>query len=402
MLTGTAVRDVREEALVARREGKQLKVLHLITWLQPGGIEKWLLTMLEQVDRSQVSIDFCCKGSSVGQLAPVARDKGATVVHCPLTASHVGFGRKFKRLVRQGCYDIVHNHLEAYSGYPVWLSRQLGVPVITSFHNTRFPAQTGLRWPVLRELRGLYSQLSVRYAMDHSDVVTGCSQGVLASLVNPDRNGSKHRVLYYGIPAVPIQDESARQRFRSSLGYSARTPLVLHVGRFLEQKNHLGLLEIWKRVLTRTPMARLLLVGDGVLRPKVETAVQGLGLEGTVRFLGTRADVKDIMGSCDVFLFPSLHEGLPVAALEAGGAGLPLVGTNVPGLNEIVEHGRTGLLHSVKDVEGMASSVSRLLHGKEEVRKLGDAARNRVRDRFSAASSAEGLMSLYYECLGHS
>jgi len=329
-------------------------------------------------------------------------DKGAAVVHCPLTASHVGFGRKFKRLVQQGQYDIVHNHLEAYSGYPVWLSRQLGVPVIASFHNTRFPPQTGLRRPILRELRAFYSRLSVRYAVDHSDVVTGCSQSVLAGVVSPDRNGRRQRVLYYGIPPLPVQDESARERFRSALGYSPSTPLVLHVGRFLEQKNHLGLLEIWRSVLTRTPTARLLLVGDGVLRPKVETAVQDHGLAGTVRFLGTRADVKEIMGSCDVFLFPSLHEGLPVAALEAGGAGLPVVGTNVAGLNEIVEHGRTGLLHSVRDVDGMASSVSRLLHGKEEARKLGDAARNRIRERFSAAASAEGLMSLYHECLGHS
>jgi len=379
---------------------KTLRVLHLITWLRPGGIEKWLLEMLEHVRRTECSMDICCKGRELGSLAAVARDLGALTYLCPMTMDHFSFARRLSRILMDGSYDILHNHVGAYSGFPVWIARRTGVRVITSYHNTHFAPQTMTRLPVLRELRAVYSRLSIGYAIRHSDLITGCSNSVLKSLVDPQRSADRHRVLYYGIRSAPRQNESARNAFRKALGYSMDTPLVLHVGRFFQQKNHLGLLQIWKRVLTRTPNARLLLVGDGLLRAAVERAAEELNLDGSVRFLGVRADVKEIMGSCDVFLFPSLHEGFGIAALEASGAELPVVGTNIPGLNEVVTDRETGLLHAIEDVEGMAASVSELLEERERGRKLGDAGRRKVREHFSAASSAERLLSLYHECLG--
>lgn len=377
-----------------------LRVLHLVTWLQPGGIEKWLLEMLEYVRRSECSMDVCCKGKELGSLAAVARDLGALIYLCPMTMDHFSFGRRLSRILMDGKYDILHNHVGAYSGFPVWVARRTGVRVITSYHNTHFAPQTMTRLPVLRELRAAYSRRSIRYAISHSDVITGCSNSVLNSLVGPGWSEDRYRVLYYGIRGAPRQNEGARSAFRKALGYSVDTPLVLHVGRFFEQKNHLGLLQIWKRVLARTPKARLLLVGDGLLRAAVERAAENLKLDGSVRFLGVRADVKEIMGNSDVFLFPSRHEGFGIAALEASGAGLPVVGTNIPGLNEVVADGETGLLHGIEDVEGMAAAVSELLEDKERAHKLGEAGRRRVREHFSATSSAERLLGLYHECLG--
>ena len=400
-MTGALVADRRGlDRNSTVQEKKRPKVLHLITWLQPGGIEKWLLEMLQQIPREECPMDICCKGSDLGILAGAARDRGALTYLCPMTINQFSFARRLSRILRDGGYDILHNHLGAYSGLPVWIARRMGIRVITSYHNTHFAPQTATRLPVLRELRALYSWLSVGYAVDRSDVITGCSQSVLTSVVGHEPNGDRYKVLYYGIPAAPAQVVSARDAFRMALGYPANTPLVLHVGRFLEQKNHLGLLEIWKRVVARVPPARLLLVGDGVLRPTVERAIQRHSLEDTIRLLGVRNDVRHIMGSCDVFVFPSRHEGFGIAALEASGAGLPVVGTNVAGLNEVVEHGETGLLHSVADVDGMARSLIKLLEEKDHARKLGDAGRRRVREQFSASASAKGLLGLYHECLG--
>jgi len=400
MLT-TSLRDRRGEALPVRaRQVQRPKVLHLITWLQPGGIERWLLEMLRQIPQAECAMDVCCKGPDLGVLAGAARDRGAVTYLCPLTVNPMSFANQLSRILKEGGYNILHNHLGAHSGLPVWIARRAGVRVMTSYHNTRFAPQTLTRLPVLRHVRALYGRLSVGYAVGNSDVVTGCSQGVLTSIAGAEATNDRCRVLYYGIPTEPAPASRARHAIRIGLGFAPETPLVLHVGRFLAQKNHLGLLEIWKRVLTRTPTARLLLVGDGPLRPTVERALGRLKLGGTVRFLGVRADVNEIMGGCDVFLFPSLHEGLPMSAIEANGAGLPVVGTDVAGINEVVANGETGLLHPVEDVDGMASSVSRLLEEKERARNLGAAGRKRVRERFSAAVSARRLLGLYHECLG--
>lgn len=376
-----------------------MKVLHLITWLEPGGIEKWLLTMLGQESLDDVVMDFCCKGSHVGRLADEARALGSTVFHCPLTPDHVRFGRRLSRLLVEGQYDLVHNHLQTYSGFPVWIARRAGVPVVTSYHNTQFSAQTWTRTLGLQHLRSTYGRVSVGYALRHSDVVTGCSDAVLASVAPGYKDRANYRVLYYGVQVPALPDQAERAAFRAELGWLPDAPVILHVGRFNPQKNHMGLLDVFERVLAQIPAARLVLVGDGPLRPAVERSVAERGIAEQVRLLGLRGDVPRLMGLSDVFLFPSFFEGFGLAALEANAAGLPVVASRVPGLTEAVADGQTGLLHDVADVDGMARSVARLIAEPDYRRQLGQAGRQRVEEGYSLEASARQLRDLYRLCV---
>jgi glycosyltransferase involved in cell wall biosynthesis len=106
------------------------------------------------------------------------------------------------------------------------------------------------------------------------------------------------------------------------------------------------------------------------------------------------------MGKCDLFLFPSLHEGLSLAVIEASAAGVPVVGSKIPGFDEAVVDGQTGVLHPVDDLEGMSDSVVTLLTDKAHAHKLSDAGRMRANEIFSVSASAERLLNLYHECLG--
>lgn len=380
-----------------------MKVLHIITHLGPGGIERWLLSMLEQVPRTECAMDVCCKGSSVGPYAPLARKLGADVFHFRLGVTQVGFVKSLRRLVSTGRYDIVHNHLQAYSGIPAFACRNLGIPVITSFHCTSFPADSWLDRSGLRQLRDVYANVSVKYALRHSTVLTGCSEGVVASIRNSYGNGNGNgvawRVLYYGteLPRVPSEEE--RGDLRRSFDWPERTPLMVHVGRFAEQKNHTGLIKIFELVRRRVPDAKLLLIGGGPLRPSVEDMVGKSGLRDAVKFLGFREDVPEVLSRCSLFLFPSRFEGLPVATLEAGAAGLPMVASRVPGVTEAIEHGVTGFLFDVEDVAGMAGAAVRLLSDEALARQIGAAARRRVTERFSKRVSADSLLGLYHECI---
>ena len=376
-----------------------IRVLHVVTTLGRGGIECWLVSMLDQIRRADCAMDFCCKGDSVGALAPVARDSGAKVYLRPLKMTQVGFIASLRRLVASERYDIVHNHLEAYSGLPVYACRTLGVPVITSFHNTEFQAQTWLRRPIARQLRDAYLKISVKYALRHSTEATGCSQGVV-DVVRTRYGGDNWRVLYYGIdlPRLPTRQE--RREFREAFGWSEHTPILVHVGRFAEQKNHFGLLRVFELVLQRIPTAKLLLIGDGSLRPAIETSAEARQLSSAVRFLGSRDDVPAVVSRCDVFLFPSWYEGFGLAALEANAAGIPVVASDVEGSREAIENEVTGFLCDPHDSNDMAVTVASLLADPILASRLGAAGRTRARDRFSKRASADSLLECYYQSLG--
>jgi glycosyltransferase involved in cell wall biosynthesis len=376
-----------------------LKVLHLISSFNRGGIEMWLLSMLAEIPRNECAMDICCKGLTLGPLVSRATDLGANVWHCPLGPDHYRFMRKLKRILIEEQYHVLHNHLHVYSGFPVWLAHQLQIPVITSFHNTQFlvPETGWTRLPVLRQLRSVYGSASISYALRQSEMVTGCSKGVVASLgtFGVETLEQRSQILYYGT-ALPHPATSKEYiTFRQSFGWSEDTPVILHVGRLVEQKNQLGLLAIFQQVLENLPQAKLLMVGEGPLRPLVQDAIACYGLSDSVYLLGFCDDVPALMSKCDVFLLPSHFEGFPMVAVEATAAGLPLVGSRIPGLIEAVQDGETALLHLVDDTKAMANSVVRLLTDRDYARLMAEAGKKWVQNRYSLAASATKLLEIY-------
>lgn len=376
-----------------------IRVLHIITTLGMGGIERWLISMLGQIPKTECSMDVCCKGSSLGSLAPLAQQKGAQVHRCQLRVTQVGYIKSLRTLVKSGRYDIVHNHLQAYSGLPVYACRPLGIPIITSFHATEFPPETWLRYPGIRSLREAYAKRSVHYALRHSTIITGCSQGVVDCVhrnYNVDADG--WRVLPYGVDLPPLPTQAEKRELRRSFGWPETTPIVVHVGRFAEQKNHPGLLQTFQSILQFHPDAKLLLIGGGELRPEVEKMTQELGLTESVRFLGCRNDVPALVSRSSLFLFPSWFEGLPVAVLEASAAGVPVVASKVPGVTEAIQDRVTGFLFAPTDIEGMSGAASRLLSDAALANQIGLAGRERIIQNFSEQASARNLLNLYREC----
>jgi glycosyltransferase involved in cell wall biosynthesis len=373
------------------------RVLHLITSFNRGGIETWLISMLREIPRGKYQMDVCCKGTDIGPLASLAEQAGANVISCPLGPAHVGFAAKLQRILKEGKYDILHNHLEAYSGFPVWVAHQVKVPVITSFHNSHFEAQTSLtRLPIIRQIRSVYSVISIAYALRNSRLVTGCSQGVINSL-DPDgkKLQTRSRVLYYGvnIPDLATSEECAQ--LRKEFGWEPDTPIILHVGRLIEQKNHLGLLSVFQQILQQVPTAKLLLVGKGPLEQMIEKSINQRGLSHAVRLLGARDDVPSLMSKCDIFLLPSIHEGLGVVVLEANASGLPVIGSRVTGLTEAVRDGETGILKEVGDIEGMAASAIALIKDFSYAQQMKNSGLTWIKDNFSTEVSAKRLLDIY-------
>ncbi|MDP3278740.1 MAG: glycosyltransferase family 4 protein [Deltaproteobacteria bacterium] len=199
------------------------------------------------------------------------------------------------------------------------------------------------------------------------------------------------------IPELARSDD--RRDFRTENRIGEEDPVILHVGRFIEQKNHAGVLGVFRRVLDRIPSAKLVLLGHGPLKDSVMKQIATMGIETSVRYLGLRNDVPRIMTMSDVFLFPSLDEGFGLAALEANAAGLPVVGSLIDGLREAVVNEETAMLFPVRDVPAMADAVVTLLLDSSKRYAMGQAGRLRARTTYSHEASASRLLELYNEVL---
>ncbi len=377
-----------------------IRVLHFITSLDRGGIENWLMSMLRSIDGNSCRMDFICKGVKAGEMAYEARELGANIYHIPMGINPLGFIMKAKGIIEQGDYDIAHGHLEAYSALPLLAARGTGIPVITSFHNIEFGPQTPLaRNPLIKPARNLIARFSVNYAISRSDLITGCSKSVLESL----RHGQcacpeRARVIYYGIEIEP-KDARKEMEARREMGIPSESPVLMHIGRFIEQKNHEALLKLFRMVRKEMPEALLVLIGDGPLRGRIEEASRRSGLSESILFLGLRKDARSLLYGSDVFVFPSLYEGFGLAALEANAAGLPVVGSKTSGIIEAVEDGKTGMLFDAHDLEGMASACLLLLNDAELRKKMGRGGIERAKRLFSVERSASDLLTLYGDSL---
>ena len=198
---------------------------------------------------------------------------------------------------------------------------------------------------------------------------------------------------YRGVPA------GTRERLRRSLDLGTEFAW-LAVGRFEAAKDYPNMLHAFGQVRARRPDAVLLLVGRGSLQPETEALARSLGLEGSVRFVGTREDVPEFMTVADGYVMSSAWEGMPMVLLEAAAAGLPIVATSVGGNLEVVRDEVTGFLVPASDHEALGAAMLRLMALPEaERRAMGARGHDHVRQHYGLARVVDRYEAAYREVL---
>lgn len=202
-------------------------------------------------------------------------------------------------------------------------------------------------------------------------------------------------------PEVYVQaSPDTVQRLRASLGIPAAAPVLLTLGRFCPEKDPETMLDIFTRVHTVHPEARYLIAGTGMTPAGAMGAmVRDRGLDSAVHLLGVQSDVSALLSCADIFLLPSRIEGFPNAVMEAMAAGVPVVGSRVGGVPDLVRHGEDGFLHEAQDAAGMAESVFQLLDDAEARGRLGENARQRILTEFSLKKLGDRTLRRYDELL---
>jgi glycosyltransferase involved in cell wall biosynthesis len=170
-------------------------------------------------------------------------------------------------------------------------------------------------------------------------------------------------VIPNGIRAIQTFSKNSPEvnGLRAELGFQPSDHIFLTVGRLVTQKGHSFLLDAIPEVVAAFPAARFVFVGDGPLRPELEDRVAALRIQDLVRFLGIRDDIPLLLSTADGFILPSLWEGLPIALLEAMSAGLPVIATDVEGVDEVIQNGENGLLVPPADPTALAAAILHML-----------------------------------------
>ncbi len=182
----------------------------------------------------------------------------------------------------------------------------------------------------------------------------------------------------------------------------ARDPIVLCAARLVDRKRQSDLLEAVAALRREGLAVQLRLLGDGPRRAALEAQARMLGLGAAVEFTGalSAADVREHSSEAVVFALPSLSEGMPAAVLEGMAAGLAIVASDVNGTRDVIDNAVTGLLHQPRDVIGLTAHLRTVLEDRIQAERLGDAARQRVVDRYSLTPMIEAKHELYRRMAG--
>ncbi|BAZ54066.1 group 1 glycosyl transferase [Nostoc sp. NIES-4103] len=305
-----------------------IRILHVVGGMNRGGIETWLMHILRHIDRDRFHMDFLVHTTQPCAYDEEIRALGSKIIPCLHPSRPWLYAKNFKRILHEyGSYDIVHSHVHHFSGYVLRLAKQAGVPIcIAHSHN-----DTSLKEAVAGLYRQLYLILMKRWITQYATLGLAASRKAAVNLFGSSWQTDKRwQTFSYSIDLLPFHNQIDRQALRAELGIPPEAFVIGHVGRFEQQKNHQFLLDIVAEIAKQEPKMHLLLIGDGLLRPDIEQKAIQMGLADRVIFTGLRPDVPRLMlGAMDIFLFPSLHEGLGLVLVEAQAAGLVCVFSDV-------------------------------------------------------------------------
>jgi glycosyltransferase involved in cell wall biosynthesis len=298
----------------------QRKILHIIGAMDRAGAETWLLHVLRAIDRSRFEFHFLVHTNKQAAYDDEIRSLGAHIHHCGDVRNPVKYGRQFKSILRQyGPFEVVHSHVYLYSGYVMRLAAEAGVPIRIA-HSHTAPKQKRSNLARLS-----YDRLMRSWIRRYSTERIGVSRAAADGLFGNQPAGTGVTVLHYGLDFTPFFDRVDIEQVKSQFGIPPNRKVIGHVGRFAPVKNHSFLVDVFERVVASGTDAHLLLVGDGPLLPSIRANVETRGLSNRCTFAGLQSAVSPLLSAMNVFVFPSLHEGLPLSILEAQAAGVPVI-----------------------------------------------------------------------------
>ena len=287
-----------------------------------GGVESVIMNYYRHLDHSKVQFDFICDEDSTRIPYDEIKKLGGRVFLVPKYQNLPKYLKALEKLFKENQYHIVHSNINTLSVFPLYAARKAGVPIrISHSHSTSNPKE----WK-RNLIKNILRPFSKRYATEYF----ACSELAGRYLFgNKAFDRGKVKIIHNAIDIEKFKfDEVARKKLRKEFGIKDSTVVIGHVGRFVQQKNHTFLVDVFNEYHKKNLDSKLLLVGSGPLEDEIKKKVERLGFKDSVLFLGQRDDINKLYSVMDIFCLPSLYEGLPVVGVEAQAAGLPTIFSN--------------------------------------------------------------------------
>jgi glycosyltransferase involved in cell wall biosynthesis len=284
---------------------------------------------------------------------------------------------RLARLAREFHADIIHTHLSTASLWGSFAGKLAHLPVVAEVH-----------------------ALNSKTCFVYADQIVTCSAGVRDHLVAQGVAPERIEVLYNGLPPERFEGLRPPEELRAELGLLPGQPVIGVVAHLSEKKGHRHLIAALPELRRRFPGLVCLLLGEGSARDELAAQARQAGVADAVMFLGFREDAVAVMQLMDVVVLPSVaKEGLGLALVEAGFLGKATVGSDCPGIDEVIIHEQTGLLVPPGDSDAVGAAVGRLLGDAERRRRYGAAGRDRAGKLFTLSAMAGRAEGIYLQVL---
>lgn len=311
---------------------KPIRIAQIIGKWVGGGVEAVVMNYYRHIDKTKIQFDFICDNDSTNIPYQEIESLGGKVILIPPYQHQKAYQKSLQKILKENQYHIVHSHINTMSIFPLYAAKKAKVPVrIAHSHST----SNKIEWKknILKTILKPFSKL---YATDYFC----CSE--LAGKYLFGENTYKKGQVYLLNNAIDLDkfkyDESIRMEQRKNLNIKDNTLVLGHIGRFVQQKNHTYLIDIFKKVNDLNNNTKLILVGQGPLEEEIKNKVTTLGLKDKVIFLGQLEETNKIYQAFDIFLLPSLYEGLGMVLIESQVSGLPsIASTEVPTIAKVTD-----------------------------------------------------------------
>lgn len=295
-----------------------IRVLHILQRMEAGGTQALLMNIFRNMDRDKVQFDFLVEYPDKQFYDDEILKLGGKIYYSNVRNDFniLKFIKKLKKIIKENNYKIVHVHTYSIGYFCLKAAKECQVPIrIAHSHNNE----------TVHDFKYLPKLLLQKIYTIYANYLFACSKEAGRYLFK----NKEFEVLNNAIDSKKfIYNEDIRKNMRKTLGLEDSF-VVGHVGRFHPQKNHKFLINIFSKIKEKKDNSKLLLIGSGELEDDIKKQVKELSLQDDVIFLGNRKDINDLYQCMDVFLFPSLFEGLGIVAIEAQASGTPIVCSNM-------------------------------------------------------------------------
>ena len=365
-------------------------MLECIRQGQVGGGESHLLSLVENLDRTvfePVVLSF-----TDGPMVHRLREAGVscTVIHTERPFDITKWG-KVKSFIRANRIDLVHAHGTRANSNILWPARSLKIPVVYTVHGWSFHDDQPTLVKRLRILGEKY--LTSRSTKNISVSESNKNSGAVYL------KGFQSTVVANGIDQRKFSPDKRFADIRAELNIPHNAILVVFIARFTIQKQPNLLIEAFNVAATKQPKLHLLMVGDGELKPETVNAAGSLANKNRITFQPFRSDIPDILAAADVFVLPSLWEGLPIGLLEAMAMGKAIIASEVDGTREVIEDCKNGLLIPPGDAAALTDALLRLANDESLRTRLQVKARETVSANYNAGFMTRKIEKIYHDVL---